>query len=376
MHVLHCIHSFLPVTENWVYSQLKFNTYCQSSVLCQYRQNVEQFPHDAVFPVHRKLSPLAQCALLLVRLRARYPNGPALRAIRDVKPDIIHAHFAWEAWRYRTAFMESGIPFVTTFYGLDISKLPRRAVWKKRYAELFNHGSAFMVEGEFMAARLADLGCPAAKINCIPIGVDIEGLRALPVMRNEKNTRVLFTGLDREKKGAVYAADAFAAVAAKHPELRFDLVGGGKFRLPVHKRLQKAGFLDRCTFHGYVSVSRYRELLRGADIVLAPSVTAADGDAEGGAPVTVIEAQAVGVPVVGTLHCDIPMVVKHGETGLLCNERDTIALSANLERLVGDAELRRRMGEAAVKNVYQRHDIKKQVEKIYSVYVRCTRVLE
>lgn len=376
MHVLHCIHSFLPVTENWVYSQLKFNTYCQSSVLCQYRQNEEQFPHDAVYPVYRKLSPLARYALLLVRLRARYRNGPALRIIRNIKPDLIHAHFAWEAWRYRTAFMESGLPFVTTFYGLDISRLPRRPVWEKRYAEIFSHGSAFIVEGKFMAARLAALGCPADKIDCIPIGVDIEGLRALPLRRDGKNTHVLFTGFNREKKGAVYAADAFAAVAARHPDLRFDLVGDGRFRIPVQTRLQKAGFLDRCTFHGYVPVSRYRELLRGADIVLAPSVTAADGDAEGGAPVTVIEAQAAGVPVVGTLHCDIPMVVKHGETGLLCNERDTMAMSADLERLVRDTELRRRMGEAATIQAARQHDIKKQVEKIYSVYVKCTRVLK
>lgn len=371
MHILHCIHSFLPITENWVYSQLLFNTRCRSSVLCQYRQNETQFPHNSVYPVYWKLSLGAQCALLLSRLRERYRNGPALRIIRVAKPDLIHAHFAWEAWRHRSAIRESGLPFVTTFYGLDVSMLPRRAVWRKRYAYLFKRGNAFIVEGDFMAARLADLGCPADKINCIPIGVDIEGLHSLPVCRNGKTVRVLFTGLDREKKGAFFAADAFAAVAARYPEVRFDLVGDGKFRLPVRRHLQKAGLLDRCTFHGYVSVSRYRELLCGADIVLAPSVTAVNGDTEGGAPVTVIEAQAVGIPVVGTLHCDIPMVVKHGETGLLCNERDTMALSANLERLFRDAELRRRMGAAAALHAAREHDIKKQVEKIYNLYVNC-----
>jgi colanic acid/amylovoran biosynthesis glycosyltransferase len=97
-------------------------------------------------------------------------------------------------------------------------------------------------------------------------------------------------------------------------------------------------------------------------------VTAADGDAEGGAPVTVIEAQAAGVPVAATFHCDIPMIVKNGETGLLCKERDVAALAANLKNLVGDADLRNKMGAAASARAAQNHDINRQVEKIALVY--------
>lgn len=376
MHILHCIYSFLPITENWIFNQLRYNTYCQSSVLCQYRQNEAQFPYDAVYPAYQHLTAFTRCALQLARLRGRYPSGHALRTIRDTAPDLIHAHFAPEACRHSAAIRKSGLPLVTTFYGLDISMLPRRAVWRKRYAELFSYGAAFIVEGDFMAARLADLGCPADKINCIPIGVDIDGLRALPSRRNGKNIRVLFIGLGREKKGARYAADAFISVAARHPDVRFDLIGDGVYCGPVRHQLQKAGVLDRCTFYGLIPVSRYCEILSGADIVLAPSVTAANGDTEGGAPVTVIEAQAAGIPVVGTFHCDIPFVVQNGETGLLSAERDIPALSANLERLVCDAELRRHMGAAASQRAAQRHHIKKQVKKIYDVYAQCARGLK
>jgi len=371
MHLLHVMHSFLPVTENWIYSQLKFNTFCTSSVLCQYRQNQEQFPHDAVYPAYRRLSPRSWCGLQLVRLRGRYFPGHSQRVISGTRPDCIHAHFASEACRHFKAIRESGLPLVTTFYGLDVSMLPRRAAWRKRYTELFKHGAAFIVEGDFMAARLAGLGCPPEKIHCIPIGVDLENLRALPRRRDENALRILFTGLSREKKGALYAAEAFAAVAVKYPGVLFDCIGDGSYRRPVQKLIQKVGLFDKCVFHGMVSVNHYRELCAGADIVLAPSVTAANGDTEGGAPVTVIEAQAAGIPVVGTFHCDIPLVVLNGETGLLCAERDSAALSANLERLVRDGELRKRMGAAAAKRAAERHDIKKQVRKIYEVYLQC-----
>jgi colanic acid/amylovoran biosynthesis glycosyltransferase len=371
MHILHLTRSFLPVTENWIYSQIRFNSRCQSSVLCQYRQNEEQFPHDAVYPAYRKRSLRAWLDLQMVRLRGRYPSAPALRTISAVKPDLIHAHFAPEGCLHAAAIRSSGLPLVTTFYGLDISMLPRRARWRKRYARLFKDGAAFIVEGDFMAARLAELGCPEPKIHCIPIGIDLQAFRELPRGRGNGTVRILFTGLSREKKGARYAADAFIAVAAKHPEVRFDLVGEGSYCAPVRALLMKAGIIDKCVFHGLVPVVRYRELLAGAAVVLAPSVTAASGDTEGGAPVAVIEAQAAGIPVAGTFHCDIPMVVGNGETGLLCAERDTAALSANLERLVSDSDLRKRMGAAAAERAAQRHDIRKQVEMIRGVYLRC-----
>jgi colanic acid/amylovoran biosynthesis glycosyltransferase len=372
MHVLHLANPFLPVTQNWVYSQIKFNTRCSSSVLCQYRENEAQFPYERVYPMYPKRTLFAQADMLLTRARARYRKSCSETIIGSLKPDVVHGHFAFESWRHIGAIAKSGIPLVTTFYGLDISKLPRKKVWRKRYVLLFEHGAAFIVEGELMAARLSDLGCPLSKITCIPIGVPVDAIRAVPKRRDDAVVRILFTGLGREKKGGLDAAAAFATVAERRADIHLDLIGNGPYRAPVKKLLAKEGVLDRCTFHGYVPWSRYLELLNGASIVLAPSVTAADGDTEGGAPVTVIAAQAAGVPVAGTLHCDIPMVVKHGETGLLCPERDRTALAANLETLIASPERRAKMGAAAAKRASQRHDIKKQVEKITNVYEKVT----
>jgi colanic acid/amylovoran biosynthesis glycosyltransferase len=285
-----------------------------------------------------------------------------------VKPDLLHAHFGYVAWGYLAAAHAQGIPLVATFYGVDACMLPRRGAWRRRYAALFEYGAAFIAEGPFLAKTLEALGCPAGKIRCIPIGVDIEALRQAPDRADEGNLRVLFTGLSREKKGPFDAAAAFAAAAAGRPGLRLDLIGDGPFRKPVENRLREAGILDRCTFHGTVTAARYREILKRAAIALAPSVIAANGDAEGGAPVTVIEAQAAGIPVIGTRHCDIPHVVAHGETGLLYAERDAAGLAAGLKRLAGDPDLRTRMGASAAARAAERHDIRKQVEKITAVY--------
>jgi glycosyltransferase involved in cell wall biosynthesis len=66
-----------------------------------------------------------------------------------------------------------------------------------------------------------------------------------------------------------------------------------------------------------------------------------------GLPICVLEAMAHGRPVVATAVGGIPQLVEHGRTGLLVEPGDADALRAALERLLGDAELRRRMGRAA-----------------------------
>lgn len=374
MHILHVVHCFLPVTENWIYSQIVFNTRCRSSVLCQYRLNNKQFPFERTYSAHKELSLSARLFLLEARIRGRYRSGFTARVIREARPDIIHGHFANESWGHLAAVRQSGIPLVTTFYGIDVSKLPRRTVWRKRYAGLFDYGAAFIVEGTYMAEKLAALGCPAGKIHCIPIGVDLAAFNALPARRRGDTVRILFVGLGREKKGSADAASAFITAAGRYPNIRFDVVGDGPYRKPMEQRFRETGIFDLCTFHGFIPVTRYRELLSSTDIVLAPSVTAADGDTEGGAPVTVIEAQAAGIPVVGTLHCDIPMVVLNNETGLLAAEHDSAALSANLEKLIQDTDLRKRMGSAAIVHAKCRHDIRKQADRISEVYLEaCSR---
>lgn len=373
MHILHLCYSFLPVTQNWVYNQIIFNEGCRSTVLCRYRTNEDQFPHDAVVAAYRNHSLSAYIGLFLARVTASYPEELPLRLIKSVKPDLIHGHFATESFRYLTAIRQSDLPLITTFYGIDISKLPLRPIWRDRYAKLFELGAAFIVEGDYMANRLAELGCPARKIYCIPLGVDIQEFGRLRRHReaDPRPLRILHVGLGREKKGSMDATEAFITVATRNKYIRLDIVGDGPFRQPVEKRIQEAGLSDRCIFHSYLPVARYREIMGRSDILIAPSVRAADGDDEGGAPVTVIEAQAAGIAVCGTTHCDIPMVVQHGQTGLLVAEHDVAGLASALQKLCSDADLRNRMGIAGADRAATRHDIRLQVKSIAQVYEKC-----
>jgi colanic acid/amylovoran biosynthesis glycosyltransferase len=115
----------------------------------------------------------------------------------------------------------------------------------------------------------------------------------------------------------------------------------------------------------------YREYLKRveeADIFLHPSVTASDGDSEGGAPTTILEAQAMGLPVIATEHADIPNVVVPDRSALLSAERDVNGLARNILFLLENQQLWSRMGKTGREFVEQYHDIKKEVLNLEEKY--------
>lgn len=367
-HVAHLVNSFLPVTQNWVYNQIAFNKECDHTVLCQRRENAAAFPWDDVHVLHPVEHLGARMRMLVEHVLARYPQRQFRAAVTRAHAGVLHGHLASESVRNLGLARFTGLPLVTTFYGVDGNKLWRRPWWKRRYARLFRTGAAFMAEGEHMASCIRAMGCPAAKLHVVRLGVDLDGL---PTVRREPQDpaiRVMFVGLSREKKGPLDAAAAFGRVAFQLPKLELHVIGDGCYREGVEQLVRFGGVRDRTVFHGMLSVDKYREVLGQCHICLAPSVTARDGDTEGGAPVTVIEAMACGMPIVGTTHCDIPNIAPHGTCGLLCEERDVSALAANLRTLAGDATLRARMGEAARQRARSEHDIRTQVRKITEVY--------
>jgi colanic acid/amylovoran biosynthesis glycosyltransferase len=366
--VAHFINPFLPITQNWIYHQLRFNIDCRHIVLCQTLQNPGMFPFENVFPAFRKNHLLARSSMVLARARAQYFPGYYLKVIKREKPNVLHGHFSWESWRNFGIIKKTGLPLVTTFYGLDVNKLSRLSQWQSRYRLLFQRGKIFIVEGPHMALALRAIGCPEDKIRIVPIGVDIKKISAAAAPKDPSVLKIMFAGLEREKKGSLYAAQAYARVAQNYKKLELHVIGSGKYSAHVKKLLSGAGVLDRCVFHGYVPFETYCTLLGQMDIVLAPSVTAENGDTEGGAPVVVTEAQAAGIPVVGTFHCDIPNIVIHEKTGLLCAERDVDALAKNLGRLVSDRGLMEKLGDAARVNAREHFSIQRQVNDLNDIY--------
>ena len=109
------------------------------------------------------------------------------------------------------------------------------------------------------------------------------------------------------------------------------------------------------------------EILNEASIMLAPSITSKDGDREG-IPVGLMEAMAVGLPVVSTYHSGIPELVKDGISGFLVPERDVDALAQKLGYLIENPDKWAEMGLAGREYVENFYDINKLNDQLVDTY--------
>jgi hypothetical protein len=103
--------------------------------------------------------------------------------------------------------------------------------------------------------------------------------------------------------------------------------------------------------------------MKRADIFLLPCVTAENGDMEG-LPVVLLEAQAMELPVVSSIHTGIPEGIINGNTGFLSPEKDVSDVAEKLEMLINNPSLRLEMGQLGRKHIEERFNSKNEIEKV------------
>ncbi len=298
------------------------------------------------------VSPLKLLALArLVRTVPEINFVAALFTLKGLKSrpkaDLLYAHFGPNGQVAATlkAVGLIDLPIVTVFHGFDVTLVIEE--WGPRYYRvLFEHGDLMLPVSKEFKRRLVTLGCPAAKIVVHHMGVDIQTLTFKERKDPKPGCPIKILAIARlvEKKGIADGISAVANIAAmgKHA-IVFDIVGDGVLREELDAFIKKTECSNLVTLVGWKDQDAVQEFIESADIYLAPSVTAANGDEEG-IPVVLMEAAATGLPLVSTRHSGIPELVRDQETGLLANEHDVPGLTSALEQLCADGELRRQLG--------------------------------
>ncbi len=363
LRVLHVFGQYLHDTENWAFRLIRDIPDCKVLVGAEqflkcgfYDPRFEfiEFPFRQWDRPRRNILERAANGFISHALLPFYPRW---LASQSGPVDIVHAHFGYIGWQYLPTARKLRAPLVVSFYGSDYSRLPtEQPVWRERYRDLFGEAALILCEGSHGIEQLVALGCPREKIAVQHLGIDLKTSVAgreteisndwknaagrLPIIGNffaprtkrPGELRLVQVATMREKKGHIYTAQAFREAFADCPNLTLTFVGGDKEDLKggVEKALGPA--LSRVEFLSGIDFARLHEFLRGFHVFIHPSVHAANGDCEGGAPVVLLDAQATGMPVIATRHCDIPEEVRNGETGLLADEKDVAGLAAAIRR--------------------------------------------
>lgn len=356
--------NYLPPTQNWVYAQFRVLHDFFPVVMAYRASHLRDFPVERWTAV-RSGSLLRQAYDAAMHgARGYYASHVALARAAQVR--LLHAHFGHTGVSSVPLARKLRLPLIVSFYGVDLWRDRGRAERLRAfYQPLFEHCTFAIAEGSVAQARLVELGCPAGKARVHRLGID---LADFPERERtpQPGLRVLMAARFTEKKGFTYGVEAFCRAARDNAGLRMTVVGdAGKgaheqqIKQRLHTLVQMHGLSNRVRFTGNLPHAQLRQLLFEHDVLLQPSVRAADGDAEGGLPVMLLEAAAAHLPAIASRHCDIPDIVVPNQSGWLVEERDINGLADAL-LAARDPILRHQLGCGARHLVEERFDLHKQ----------------
>lgn len=287
--------------------------------------------------------------------------------------DVIHGHFGSIGLK-AVALRKLGLTaakIVTTLHGRDLSGTLRRH-GDSYYRNLFAFGDLFLPISEHWKDKITALGCDPARIavqhmgiNCATITFKERGNRP------GEPTHLVSIGRLIEKKGHQFTLQALAALRQRRPDLpfAFDLIGEGPDLQHLKELAAALAIDDAVTFRGGLAHDQTLAMLDRAMIFVLPSVTASDGDMEG-IPVALMEAMAMGMPVISTRHSGIPELVEDQVSGFLVNERDLDGLSRAIETILCEPERWNAMGRAGRQRVEREFDHAKLMSELHDHYRR------
>ncbi|HEU4927002.1 MAG TPA: glycosyltransferase family 4 protein [Vicinamibacterales bacterium] len=290
------------------------------------------------------------------------------RVVKQLKPDIVHAHDPHGVAMASIALSMSTQPRTPRLvasrrvdFHMRQSALSR---WKYRQVE------CFICASDAIRQIVVSDGIPRSRTVTVHEGIDLGHVAAAPRAELHKelwlphdaplvgNVAALVP-----HKGQRYLVDAAGLVLPKQPDARFIIAGEGELRPQLEHQIRQHHLEKHVILAGFRS--DILSLHKAFDIFVMSSVTEGLGT-------SILDAMACGKPVVGTTAGGIPEVVADGETGLLVPPRDPRALADAITRLLSDRALRERMGAAGVARVRERFSAEIMVKKTLEVYERLT----
>jgi colanic acid/amylovoran biosynthesis glycosyltransferase len=284
--------------------------------------------------------------------------------IVGLSPDLVHFEFGALAVGRMHLKLLLGSSVVASFRGYDLNLCGLEE--PDYFREVWEQADALHLLGEGLWQRAQRRGCPPDKPHAlIPPAIDTDffkpGDRLQKEDTLERPLRILSVGRLTWEKGYEYAIEAIRLLTGQGVRSELRIIGDGgmlealayaRHQLSVERSVQFLGALPR---------AKVREEMLAADIFLHASVSEGFGN-------TVIEAQAMALPVVCSDAGGLPENVADGETGFVVSRRDAQTLAEKLAVLAREPGLRQRMGQAGRRRVLGRFRLDDQISAFEQLY--------
>ncbi|MGB2864547.1 MAG: glycosyltransferase [Sedimentisphaerales bacterium] len=297
-------------------------------------------------------------------LPERFRDRALAAYLKKNKFDIVLVEYGMTGLAVMNACERANIPFVVHFHGYDAYSHKYLERYSDRYRLMFDKAAAIIAVSKDMVEQLVSLGATREKISYIPSGADPDMFADAAPGKSEPI--IVSVGRFVDKKAHYLTLLAFKKVNERFPQAKLIFVGDGPF-LGICKEIANAyGLNGSVTFLGSVSHEKVAEIMRMARAFVLHCITPDSGNSEG-TPNVIMEASAVGLPVVSTKHAGIMDVVVHGETGFLVEERDVDAMAGYMAKLLENPKQAEKMGQAGRERIKQYFTIEISSEKVWQL---------
>lgn len=295
-----------------------------------------------------------------------------LRAVERRRPALLHAHFAIDAALALPLHRQLNLPLIVTLHGYDITSTPQALrhsapgrVFLRRRAELIARAAFFVCVSDHIHREALDQGIPEQKLRTVPIGVDLHFFAPDPLRSRSRDPIILFVGRLVEKKGCTHLIRAMSLLQDRHPEARLVILGDGPLMEPLQAQARTS--VRQYTFLGAQPPCVVRDLMYRASVLAAPSIVAPSGDTEG-LPITLCEAQAIGLPIVAFRGPGIAEAIVENETALLVPPGQHAAFAGAIGSILEGPGLSARLASAGRRRAEAHFSLAAQTARLEDLY--------
>jgi glycosyltransferase involved in cell wall biosynthesis len=272
----------------------------------------------------------------------------------------LHVHFGTNAADVALLCrILGGPPYSITIHGPEEFDAPRPFGLERK----IRHAAFVVAVSQFTRSQLYRW-CPLAdwrKIHVVHCGLD-ESVLSAPLAPSPNELRFVNVGRLSEQKGQLLLVEAAAKLKEEGYDFQLVIVGDGPLRDAIETRVNQLGLQGGVRVTGFLSNHEVRAEFLAARALVLPSFAE-------GLPVVIMEAFALGRPVISTFIAGIPELVEPGISGWLVPPGAVAPLArAMAEALTADPAELERMGRAGAQRVAQQHKISTEARKLSDLF--------
>ncbi|PBI81941.1 colanic acid biosynthesis glycosyltransferase WcaL [Rahnella victoriana] len=287
---------------------------------------------------------------------------------KPIQTDVIVSHFGTTAalanQLRNLGFLRGRLAAV--FHGNDISQTRILTLFNNDYKKLFENADFILPVSQLWANKIKSLSGHKNNIHVIRMGIGVNKFPFKPRATLNSPIQLLSIARLTEKKGISVAINACLRLKQQNIDFHYTIIGDGPLRKTLEAQVANLNLGDNIVFLGAQTQETVTEYLNQSDVFLLPSVTAADGDMEG-IPVALMEAMAIGIPVISTFHSGIPELIEDRVSGFLVNENDATSIANVVREIIEDPGVLTGICHNAKQKIDNEFDQEKSYSKMLTI---------